>query len=256
MFRSLIIICLILLTQLAIAQEKNTFTFQGQVLDADTKTAVAYATVQIFNKRKGTASNTGGYFRFDVEIGDEIKISAIGYHPQAFLITENNEAEDQIITILLLPKTYELDSVTVIQMRDNFYLKKPIWDTLDIRNPYLTKNPIDWDQVNAIPHSNITETNGLAGFTITGFLNGFDKDLQQKKYLERFREADKFQAQRKADLEKRFNKELVKEVTDIDDRVIDEFIAFCDFRDGEILRATEYEMTVMILAKYKLFLQR
>ena len=137
-------------------------------------------------------------------------------------------------------------------MKDNFYLKKPIWDTLEIENPYLnTTNPTDWTKSNII-----SNTDGSVGFAITGFLNSFDKDLQQKKYLERFKKAEKFRTDRKAELEKKFNKVFVKDITDIDDRIIEEFMEFCNFSNGEILRATEYELTVMILARYKEFLVR
>ncbi len=250
MYRVISLFCFFLLSTLVQAQEQ-VFTFKGQVIDSDKGIGVAFATVQVVNKKKGVGTNETGYFEFPASVGDEIKVSSIGYHPQLFIITEDHKENEETILIRLLPKTYELDSVEVIQMRDNFYLIKPIWDTLKIDNPYLTDNPRNWDNINTLPN-----TNGLAGVTITGFLNGFDKDLQQKKYLQRFKEEDKFRAERKTELEKRFNKKLVKEITDIDDRVLDEFMKFCDFRDGEILRASPYEMTVMILNKYEQFLIR
>lgn len=197
------------------------------------------------------ATKPNGQFSFQALLNDEIKISSIGYQEYVFMITEEFKDLDEPFKIDLTPRTYLLDSVEVIHWSDQFYLKRPIWDTLKFDNPFQTDNPTDWTKTNIIPNSD-----GNAGFTITGFLNSFDKDLRQKKYLQRFKEAEKFQLERKAQLERKFNKTFVKEITDIDDRVLDEFMAFCNFRDGEILRATEYELTLMILRKYEAFLIR
>ena len=227
------------------------FVFKGKVIDADKNTAVAFASIKIVDQGSGVASDEKGNFSFAARVGEQIRVSSIGYHPQMLIITEDYLNTEEVILIRLLPKTYELDSIEVIQLRDNFYLKKPIWDTLDIKNPYLSRTPRNWDNVNTIGN-----TDGSAGFAITGFLNSFDKDLQQRKYLQRIKEAQKFREERKVELEKRFNKAMVKRITRIDDRVIDEFMTFCDFRDGVILRSTEYELTKLILEKYRLFLLR
>lgn len=243
-------IALIFLALKTQGQEER-FIFKGQVLNADNNSVVAFASIVVVNENKGTASNENGRFTFEAQVGQQIKITSIGFHPHLFIITNDHKNADQVIPIKLLPKTYELDSVVVIQMRDNFYLKRPIWDTLQIQNPYLSNNPRDWGQINTLGN-----TDGSAGFTITGFLNSFDKDLKQKRYLQRFAEAERFRSDRKKEIEKRFNKALVKKITRIDDRVIDEFMEFCDFRDGVILRSTEYELTVLILEKYKAFLLR
>lgn len=247
---SIILILLLAVTTLRAQQLSSVFS--GVALNVDTNEPVAFATIQVVNRKKGMASTEAGQFKFEAQLGDEIKISSIGYHDYVFLITEEHLKIDEDYKVYMVPKTYVLDSIVVVQMKDNFYLKKPRWDTLNFNNPYLnTTNPTDWSKPNVVPN-----TDGTAGFAITGFLNGFDKDLQQKKRLEMLKKADKFKAERKAEIEKRFNKTMVKDITDIDDRVIQEFMTFCDFRDGEILRATEYEMTVKILAKYKLFLRR
>jgi hypothetical protein len=246
----LTILLFLILSFKALGQQ-DSFVFKGQAIDAETKEGIGFATVLLTNKNKGTATDNKGDFIIQVETGDILRLSSVGYHAQVIIITAEFKESKEAIPIFLLPKTYELDSVEVIQMSDNFYLKKRVWDTLTINNPYLGANPRDWGKTNVLPN-----TNGLAGVTITGFLNSFDKDLQQKKYLQRFAEAEKFKTERKAALEKKFNKTFVKAITGIDDRVIEEFMEFCDFRDGVILRSTKYELTVLILEKYKQFLMR
>jgi len=246
----LTILLLVMLSFTMLAQE-DSFIFSGQAIDAETKEGIGFATVLLTNKNKGTATDNKGDFMIQVEIGDILRLSSVGYHTQVMIITAEYKQNKEPIPFFLLPKTYELDSVEVIQMSDNFYLKKRVWDTLNINNPYLGANPRNWGKTNVLPN-----TNGLAGVTITGFLNSFDKNLQQKRYLQRLAEAEKFKNERRAALEKKFNKSFVKAITGIDDRVIEEFMEFCDFRDGVILRSTEYELTVLILEKYKRFLMR
>ena len=48
-------------------------------------------------------------------------------------------------------------------------------------------------------------------------------------------------------------KDLVRRVTRIDERVIDEFMDYCNFLDYEIIGKSEYEITIIVLKKYQAF---
>lgn len=231
----------------AMSQEER---LRGQVINGKTGLPVPYASVLIANKGKGMGATDKGKFNFLIENGDSLRISSIGYETLTLLI--NFEELDLSIEnkFELQPTVYELDSIEIMQLSDNFYLKKPKLDTLDL-GFYNPRYIMDWTEINTLPN-----TNGLAGFTITGILNSFDKDLKQKKIINEFKKSEEFKKQRQAEREKYFNKELVKRVTRIDDRVIDEFMEFCNFLDGQIIGKTEYQVTLLILKKYKEFLVR
>ena len=218
-------------------------------MDAKTGYPVPYASVLVKNKGKGIGATGEGKFGFPIELTDTLQISSIGYETLTFSLNDSLDYSTEII-FKLAPKVYDLDSIQVIQLSDNFYLKKPTFDTLDIgiRLPSVVR---DWNEIQTLPL-----TTGEAGIVITGFLNDFDKSIRQQRIINEFEKADEFTKKRLAEREKYFNKDLVKRVTRIDDRVIDEFMEFCNFLDGQILGKSEYEMTLLILERYKAFLIR
>ncbi len=222
---------------------------RGKVIDAQTGNPVSYASVLIKNKGRGMGATGEGKFKFNITLNDTLQISSIGYETLTLPITEQLDlTEEQIFKVF--PTVYDLDSIQVIQLTDDFYLKRPKFDTLDLGLP---KPSIirDWNQIQTLPL-----TNGEAGIVITGFLNDFDKNIRQQRIINAFEKADQFTKERITKREKYFNKDLVKRVTRIDDRVIDEFMEFCNFLDGQIIGKSEYEITLLILEKYKAFLVR
>lgn len=223
---------------------------KGKVVDTESGEGVPFANILVKNKNAGVGAKENGSFEFRVDSNDTLSITSIGYKPLMFVINlEELDLTEQIL-FKLEPTTYELDSVQVIHLTENFYLRRPTLDTLDL-GLYNPSQIRDWDKMQILPAEN-----GEAGFVITGFLNDFDKDLQQRKDLKKIKEAEAFKKQRKAEREQYFNKALVKRVTRIDDRVIDEFMEYCNFLDGQIIGKTEYEVTLLILKKYKEFLWR
>ncbi|KYG78302.1 MULTISPECIES: carboxypeptidase-like regulatory domain-containing protein [Roseivirga] len=232
----------------AIGQEE---LLRGKIVDAKTGFAVPYASVLLSNKSQGMGASGEGKFRFEVENGDTLQISSIGYETLQLLIDRDKLDFDKENVFELKPAVYELDSIEIIQLSDNFYLKRPKLDTLEL-GIYRPRIIRDWNQMQTIPFAH----EGQMGITISGFLNSFDKKIQQEKIINEFKKSKEFKKQRQAEREKYFNKELVKRVTRIDDRVIDEFMEYCNFLDGQIIGKTEYQVTLLILKKYKEFLVR
>ena len=222
----------------------------GRVIDASTGFAVPYASVLLKNKGQGVGATGEGRFRFQISEGDSLQISSIGYETLIIRLSLNEIDFSKEKVFKLQPTVYELDSIEIIQLSDDFYLKRPKRDTLDI-GIYKPGKVRDWNKIQAVPL-----TNGQAGIAITGIFNAFDKKIKQQKILDEFAEAEAFQKQRQEERDRYFNKDLVKRVTRIDNRVIDEFMAFCNFRDAQIIGKSEYEITLLILNRYKQFLIR
>jgi hypothetical protein len=235
----------------AFGQQEEPFMIKGKLLDVETKEAVPLATVLIVNKQTGTSGNTFGAFQLPVHIGDTIQFTSIGYEPFVILITEELKAsaDREDMKLFMIPAVYELDSVVVFHIGEDFYLKRKKGEPIEIVGlPKPTENPRDWSKPQVVADSN--------GVGIYGLLNVFDKKLKQEKKVRQLQAAIDYQQEREEKLRARYNKEIVKEVTGIDDRVIDEFMAFCDFTEGEILSSSEYEMTVRLLKRYEAFLRR
>ena len=232
------------------AQEGEPFLLKGRLMDADSKEPVPLATVLLIDKGQGTSGDSKGQFKVPVQVGDHIKISSIGYQPVEFIVTEAfRESKDEELLLLMIPVVYELDSVVVIDLGEDFYLKRKKGEPIEIIGlPKPTDNPRDWSKPQVVVDGN--------GIGIFGLLNAFDKELQQKKKVKKLQAA--LDAEKKIDeqIKAKYNKAIVKEVTGIDDRVIDEFMEFCNFTDGEILKLSEYEITARLLNRYYAFLRR
>src|SRR5690606_37580116 len=55
-------------------------------------------------------------------------------------------------------------------------------------------------------------------------------------------------------INQKFSKEIVQELTNLPDEYIDEFIVFCSFSDEFLLQTTEYVLYAFMYAKYEDFL--
>jgi len=234
----------------ASAQEKEPFLLKGKVLDAESQEGVPMVHVIVENKRKGTSGDSEGNFKVPVALGDLVQITSIGYAPIEFIVTEDFEAyKGQEMILFMIPKVYELDSVVVIHLSDDFYLRRKKNEPIEIVGlPKPTDNPRDWSKPQVVVDGN--------GIGIYGLLNIFDKQLQQKKKVRELQAAIDAENERKAKADAKYNRSLVKEITGIDDRVIEEFMEFCAFTEGEVIRASEYEITARLLSRYHAFLRR
>lgn len=93
------------------AQIYNTITLENQVLDAVTKQPLPYAQILIVALKKGTITNTEGFFKINELQSDEVlRISFVGY--ENLLITAKTAANTP--TLFLKPKTEILSTVTIV----------------------------------------------------------------------------------------------------------------------------------------------
>ena len=93
------------------AQVNSTITLENQILDAVTKQPLPYAQVLIVALKKGTITNTEGYFKINsLHTNDMLRISFIGY--ENLIITAQAAANTNVI--LLKPKTEILNAVTIV----------------------------------------------------------------------------------------------------------------------------------------------
>jgi hypothetical protein len=87
------------------------FTLTGRVKDAQTRQAIAGASVFIANSQSGTTTQADGAFSLYIPQGKyDVVISNVGYETQV-LTADNNMAREQ--TIALVRKAKELDEVVV-----------------------------------------------------------------------------------------------------------------------------------------------
>ncbi|MGW8122507.1 carboxypeptidase-like regulatory domain-containing protein [Roseivirga echinicomitans] len=250
MFKTITIVALFFTCLCLSAQQEQSYILKGQLVDKMTYQPVVYATVLVVNKKQGVASDSNGKFEFPVQLNDSIKITSIGYEPVTFTITASlMDTHPDGLFIQLEEGTYLLDSVIVTAFAKDFYLNRPERVPMDLGFVDPNTPKTDWSKPQM-------ETMGQGGVAISGLLNFLDRKFMEKRKLNVLLAAQDREKTQKEAVDAKFNKEFVKFVTRIDDRVIDEFMEFCNFYDIEILRASEYQLAQKVLNRYDAFLRR
>lgn len=246
-----LLILLVLSSTVLLSQERNDFILKGQLLDQETFNPIPFASILVINRSKGIASGADGRFSFPVSVGDSLKITFVGYADQIIQITEAIRDQKEPLVIHMKTKALELGSFEVFGLSEDFYLRRKKLDTLSFDLPFnISELPLLGPPDEFVPPSYQQFSLSIPIFNI------LDKNPKQARIIRAMEAAEVFQKQRKAQRDAVFNKEIVKRITRIDDRVIDEFMAFCNFLDGELIGKSDYEITVKILNRYKAFLRR
>lgn len=253
MKRFLIISVLLLLASSAYAQRQRAFFLKGQVIDSTSKQPLAFASVVVLNKDKGVATTPQGRFEIPVNLGDSIRITTVGFADYVFAVTTEMRQSSEVKIIEMTEEALALGDFRIYQMSDNFYLRRKLLDTLEapVKGINVLGLPLIGPPSKFVPQ----ESGDVKIFSVPIFQE-LSKNPKQARIIRKMEEANAFKTQRQKEREKYFNKDIVKRVTRIDDRVIDEFMEFCNFLDGEILGRSEFDITQKILVKYEAFLRR
>ena len=108
----LFVFTLCLPTTVMQAQEKQTFTVSGEVVD-ETGQPVIGAYITIADKpAMGAVSDVDGKFKIKVEVYDKIKVSYVGYKPVEYRFTKPQDT----VKIALTESTNAVDEVVVVGM--------------------------------------------------------------------------------------------------------------------------------------------
>jgi len=120
MYRTAIFITLLFFFLQGMAQTpKEKIDCSGVVFDKKTDEPLAYASVYKKNTNKGTATNLSGFFKLtNIEVGDTLVISYVGYDNMLIHITNNRAAN-----YYLSPKAKLLNEAVVYANNDFLYKK-------------------------------------------------------------------------------------------------------------------------------------
>ncbi|OEK00478.1 hypothetical protein BFP97_02655 [Roseivirga sp. 4D4] len=114
-------------------------SINGQVLDAKTNEAVAYAHILFLRGSVGTAANLKGLFQLtlnDANLNDSVMIRSIGYSPVK--LTVSDLLNQQVVR--LAPNTIELGDIEVIAEQDEFETRTFMLDVVKKYNQQRNKN--------------------------------------------------------------------------------------------------------------------
>ena len=78
---------------------------------------------------------------------------------------------------------------------------------------------------------------------ISALYNAFSKEAKEKRKLASYRQKSTEQRI----IESRYNADIVKRLTNLNDEGVKRFMEWCKFEDDFILKATEYDLSVAML---------
>ncbi|MCB9187378.1 MAG: hypothetical protein H6601_11630 [Flavobacteriales bacterium] len=234
---------------------QNRVLMGGIITNQLTGEPVAAAHVLNLTDSLATISSPEGLFKIPVHVGDSLVFSSIGYSHKALIIGEK-EITAELIQVKMIQRDYQLGEVEVNpfgtkeQFRERFMELEVDDGTVQIIG--IKAPPKDPRTIPVTEDANeIKKAKYLASPAsfIYGNLSKDAKARQELHRLEAERDKHKYNYQK-------FNEKVVNHVTGYEGEKLLEFMDFCDFSEEQIYRFSDYELTVAILNKQRVFEQQ
>ncbi len=212
------------------SQEKSVY---GKVIDSSTKKGIS--TLNVLNKRSNqvVATNDTGDFYIRAMAGDSIIITSFGYNRKGILW--DGKERNPVFEVKLQPFMLQELVVKDKKLSD---LHKEIQDFL--ANPNDSK-AIRNEILKSMLNTNTSQP-GI-GISIDALYDMFSKEGKVNRKLAdmQFQDAKSFYADLK------YNKQVVAQITHLQEEDLADFMVFCKPTQDFILNATDYELTFKIL---------
>lgn len=217
----------------------------GIILSNLDSTALAQAHIINITKKTGVVSNDKGEFSMTPEPTDSIVISMMGFHSLKLL---GGQLTD---TIYLEQRNYVLELYNVIPYKTfaefkEAFVKLELPDTFKHINPtiYLSKEEL-------IGIDRVSQQGIIISGVVSSLFAAFNKRMKDKANYEMLLLRDEYEAF----LATKFNPDLVKRITELNDKsTLEDFIAFCDFSNDFIANNNNYTIITRTFECYDEYL--
>ena len=232
------------------ANAQSAVKISGVVTDGKTKEPVPYVHVYTKSFSGGTATDEQGKFMVEINPADTLIFSAVGFDKYFFSLKQDDIRPYYEVVIELDFKTYELEPVKVTAYKDVEQFKKEILDlNIPSRKKELTlsipRNARVYDD--PVLNNRLLDDRMNGGLAISGpiaaLYNAFSKQGRQMRKLEVYRK----EASERRLIASKYNIDMVKRVTSLNEEGALRFMEWCKFEDEFLLTSTEYDITVAML---------
>ena len=226
---------------------------KGSVIDDSTGKKIAF--VHIYNEswRTGYIADEYGNFRIPADEGDTLVLSAIGYYSKVIMV--NDSSFSNVYKVRLLPQIYEIDEVSIRTFRSYhdfklqfLSLKLPETETTRLReNLAVLSHRIAVETATNKKNEEILGRSNTDFFTV-GIPILSKEDKQRLNYVEVLKKEE-----RQRVIEKKYNRDIIYQVTQQSEDEITEFMEFCNFSEEFLYNTSPYEILLAIEKKFKEF---
>lgn len=239
----IILLCLPVFTLAQVADD-NTISLSGTLIDQKSE-PVPYVTVTNISNQKGVVSDEEGFFYIQFDRQDTLELSAVGYKKYQIHLGDTATANNYDLVIRLSEKTYQLENVTVFAYKDEEAFKKAI---LALDESDLPKQTPVVKIPGAYEGPRMEKRPGA--LSPVSFI--YDRFSKRAKYERQVRKAEQEYEYQKI-LSKKYNRDLVGEITGLTDQDLDKFMRYCRIEDEFIARSNEYDIILAINQCYEDF---
>ncbi len=217
--------------------------FSGKIIDIETKKSIENVYIENISRHIIAESDADGFFNIYSYNGDTLVFSSIGYFWAKHIVTDENQ-----LVFHLTPQVYEIETVTKYfpysydELTTRILSMKPIDDTLQLNLEHETFLPTNNHQP------------GQLNYTITGAIT--DIYNSTNRHARNAIKAAELLSHKENILliNKKFNKNMIVEMTHVPDAYFDKFIAFCNFSDDFLAQTSDFQIIMTICWQYERFL--
>jgi hypothetical protein len=238
------IACLVLLGFYDSARCQEIIKVTGTIVDSQSLEPVPFVHVYTASLRHGTISDATGQFTLSFTKPDTLIFSSVGYELQRLAFTTDDKGGFRAVKIHLHPKTYQLEPVQVTAYpsieqfkHDVLNLELAVKEEFKLNIPKGARLPPEGPgDVNLNPSLSI-------GGPVSALYNAFGREARERKKLEALRErTNDFR-----EIDRKYNIDVVRRVTNLDEEGAKRFMEWCKFEDEFILKSSEYELAIAML---------
>ncbi len=231
------------------SQVKDTVpTIHFQLVDAVNGAPVSLGHAVNTGLRKGIVADMLGYFSMPVAYGDTLIITAIGYHQMRIPSLGQFIADSLYYPIRLTPRSYEIREVRITRFGtyERFIREVATMDMPKSEQEKLQERLEEYisKQITGMALAN---TPSAAG----GFMFGEDWFMKQKQKIEEKR----VEEQKWDIIHRKFSARIVADLTGLEGVDVIRFMEYCNFTEGYLLLASEYEVRIRILNNFEAYKQ-
>ncbi len=217
----------------------------GAVIDKESKSPVPYVHIYTKNSSQGTTTDERGHFAIIIDRSDTLIFSSVGFDKYRLHLKSDDARSVYHVIIEMNSKTYELEPVVVNAFMSFDEFKKEV---LDLHMP-AEKNEFSLNipKGYTLPPENgdgsmLNPSVRLKG-PVSALYDLFSKEGKQRDKLELYRK----QRRNEIIIESKYNLDVVKKVTHLNEKDAKRFLDWCKFEDDYILSASDYDLAVAML---------
>lgn len=223
---------------------QETIRVVGTIVDSQSRAPLAFVHVYTASYRHGTISDAMGQFTLSFTKPDTLIFSSVGYESQRLAFSAEDKGDFREVTIQMHQKTYQLDPVQVTAYPSIEQFKQ---DILNVEVTEAEEFKLNIPKGARLPPEGPGDVNlnpsVSFGGPVTALYNAFSRETKERKKLEALRE----RASNFHDIDAKYNIDVVRRVTNLDEEGAKRFMEYCKFEDEFILKSSEYELAVAML---------